>query len=196
MSEVIDPTHGVEIYWLPLGVRGGWIRIGGQVYEALSAFVARRARRDLYHSVLEVRASGGRFVIEMGPAVDDGLASRGVVARGVVGVAWAAVLRMFRYEIRCWRGGTSAFAYAVESRRLTQEGDVADRVLEIIQGVPTPLWGRDQLRAGEMWTCNSVISWLIARAGLDSVGSLGPPRGGRAPGWHAGLVIGKRSVVP
>jgi hypothetical protein len=194
VDDAIGPTHGVEIYWLPLGVRGGWIRLCGMLYEALAALVARRARRDLYHSVLEVRAPSGRFVIEMGPAVDDDLSSRGVVARGVVGAAWAAVLRTFRYEIRCWRGGTSAFAYAVESRRLTDEGDVADRVLETIHDVPTPLWGRDQLRAGEMWTCNSVISWLVARTGLDSVGLVGPPAGGRAPGWHAGLVVGKRSV--
>jgi hypothetical protein len=124
----------------------------------------------------------------MGPAVDDDLATRGVVASGVVGAAWAALLRNFRYEIRCWRGGLSAFAYAVESRRFTDEGDVAERMLEVIHGVPTPLWGRDELRAGETWTCNSVISWLIARTGLDSEELLRPPPGGRAPGWNAGLV--------
>jgi hypothetical protein len=196
VDEGVAARHGVEIYWLPLGVRGGWIRIGGKLFEALSALVARRARRDLYHSVLEVRAPRGRFVIEMGPAVDDDLASRGVVARGVVGATWAAVLRTFRYEIRCWRGGVSAFAYAVESRRLTEDGDMAEHILGIVRGVPTPLWGRDQLHAGEMWTCNSVISWLIARAGLDPDDSMRPPHGGRAPGWQAGSVVGRRSVAP
>jgi hypothetical protein len=153
-------------------------------------------RRDLYHSVDEVRSRSGRFVIEMGPAVDDALSSRGVVARGAVGASWAAALRPFRYEIRCWGGGISAFAYAVESRRLTENGDVAEHIPGIVRGVPTPLWGRDQLRAGEMWTCNSVISWLIARAGLDPDDSNRPPHGGRAPGWQAGSVVGRRSVAP
>jgi hypothetical protein len=30
-----------------------------------------------------------------------------------------------------------------------------------------PVWGRDELGAGEMWNSNSLISWLIARSGLD-----------------------------
>jgi hypothetical protein len=42
-----------------------------------------------------------------------------------------------------------------------------------------------------MWNPNSVISWLIARSGLD-VESIHPPLGGRAPGWHAGIVMARR----
>jgi hypothetical protein len=38
-----------------------------------------------------------------------------------------------------------------------------------------------------MWNSNSVIAWLLAAAGLPA-GELTPPRHGRAPGWHAGLV--------
>jgi hypothetical protein len=38
---------------------------------------------------------------------------------------------------------------------------------------------------------NSTISWLIARSGLD-VESIALPRGGRAPGWQAGIVIARR----
>src|SRR5438876_533040 len=37
--------------------------------------------------------------------------------------------------------------------------------------------GRDELKAGEMWNSNSMISWLIARTGLD-VDSIKPPAGG------------------
>ena len=40
-------------------------------------------------------------------------------------------------------------------------------MLELAPYVPTPVWGRDELRAGEMWNSNSLISWLIARSGLD-----------------------------
>jgi hypothetical protein len=57
--------------------------------------------------------------------------------------------------------------------------------------VPTPVWGRDELRAGEMWNSNSLISWLIVRSGLE-VDSVHPPPVGRAPGWRAGIVIARR----
>jgi hypothetical protein len=57
--------------------------------------------------------------------------------------------------------------------------------------VPTPVWGRDQLGAGEMWNSNSVIAWIIARSGIDAA-SIQPPPGGRAPGWHAGLAVARR----
>jgi len=54
--------------------------------------------------------------------------------------------------------------------------------------------GRDELRAGEMWNSNSVISWLVARSGIP-VETIRPPTGGRAPGWRAGLVVARRPEV-
>jgi hypothetical protein len=42
-----------------------------------------------------------------------------------------------------------------------------------------------------MWNSNSLISWLLARSGHDT-SALHPPRGGRAPGWTAGLVLAAR----
>jgi hypothetical protein len=57
--------------------------------------------------------------------------------------------------------------------------------------VPTPVWGFDELGAGEIWNSNSVTSWLIARAGLDPE-PIQPPDGSRAPGWMAGLVVARR----
>ena len=57
--------------------------------------------------------------------------------------------------------------------------------------VPTPVWGRDECRAGEMWNSNSLTAWLIARCGLPTE-SIRPPPGGRAPGWRAGLVVARR----
>ena len=83
-------------------------------------------------------------------------------------------------------------AEAVESpRRLTNDVDVARRLLELVPSVPTHVWGRDELRAGEMWNSNSVISWLIAGCGLAPE-SVEPPAGGRAPGWRAGIVAARR----
>jgi hypothetical protein len=49
-------------------------------------------------------------------------------------------------------------------------------------------------RPGEMWNSNSVIAWLLARAGLDT-DTIQPPAGGRAPGWNAGLVVAGRDEI-
>jgi hypothetical protein len=65
-------------------------------------------------------------------------------------------------------------------------------VLEVIKSVPTPVWGRDEIDAGEMWNSNSMIAWLIARAGMATE-YLSPPCGGRAPGWDAGVEVARRS---
>jgi hypothetical protein len=105
----------------------------------------------------------------------------------------AGRFRIFRYEVRSWRGGgIPDVDEAVESpQRLTDDPAIARRVLELAPQVPTAVWGRDELGADEMWNSNSIISWLIARSGLDAE-SIHPPAGGRAPGWHAGLVVARR----
>jgi hypothetical protein len=83
-------------------------------------------------------------------------------------------------------------AEAVESPRpLSNDAEQGRRLLELVRQVPTPVWGRDELHTGEMWNSNSLISWLITGSGLD-VDSIHPPSGGRAPGWHAGVVMGRR----
>ena len=169
------------------------MRLNGRVYEALAARLERRRACDLYHSALTVELAGERFAIEQGPVPDRNGKRRGVVAEGAVGGRWAGRLRIFRYEIRAWRGGEIPdVAEAVDSpRRLTGDEDRARRVLDSIAAVPTPVWGRDELETGEMWNSNSVIAWVIARSGID-VESIRPPDGGRAPGWKAGLVVARR----
>ena len=69
----------------------------------------------------------------------------------------------------------------------------AQRVLDLVPRVPTPVWGRDELGTGDMWNSNSLISWLIARSGLE-VEQLRPPAGGRAPGWDAGIAVAAREM--
>jgi hypothetical protein len=183
----------VDLYWLPLGAGGHSVRLNGRVFEAVAARLERRTACDLYHSGLEVCVPEGRFVIEQAPIRDRNGAQRGVVAEGPVGSRWAGRFRIFRYEIRRWRDGLIPdVGEAVESpRRLTDDPHLAQRVLDLVPYVPTPVWGRDELRAGEMWNSNSVISWLIARSDLDA-DSVQPPAGGRAPGWDAGLVVALR----
>ena len=82
---------------------------------------------------------------------------------------------------------------AVDSpRRLTEDPAVAQRVLDLVPSVPTPVWGRDELHAGEMWNSNLVIARVIVSAGLDAAKVRLPARG-RAPGWQAGLVVALRA---
>jgi hypothetical protein len=171
--------------------------MNGRVFEAVAARIACRPRRDLYHSAIAVTVPEGRFVIEMTPIPDANGRQRGVVAEGAVGSQIAGRFRTFRYEIRRWRDGIIPdIAEAVDSpRQLTADLEQARRLLELAPQVPTPVWGRDELDAGEMWNSNSVTSWLLARAGLD-VDSIRPPTSGRAPGWHAGLVVARRDVEP
>ncbi len=185
------PIARVDLYWLPLGAGGHSVRLNGRAFEWFAARIEHRDRCDLYHSGLEVDVPEGRFVIEQAPIRDGG--ERGVVAEGAVGTSAAGRFRLFRYEVRRWRDGIIPdVGEAVESpRRLSDDLDCAGRLLELVPQVPTPVWGRDELRAGEMWNSNSLISWLIARAGL-AVESIQPPAGGRAPGWRAGVVIARR----
>jgi hypothetical protein len=117
-----------------------------------------------------------------------------VVATGAVGSRHFGWLRVFRYEVRCWRGGSIPdLGEAVGGpRRLSSDPAVVRRLLDLVPIVPMPVWGRDELKAGEMWNSNSVIAWLIAASGL-STDRLRPPARGRAPGWDAGLEVARRS---
>jgi hypothetical protein len=63
---------------------------------------------------------------------------------------------------------------------LSSNAGDARRLIELVPDVPTLVWGRDALGAGEMWNSNSVVSWLLARGGLDTE-TIHPPVGGRAP---------------
>jgi hypothetical protein len=188
-------TSAVDLYWIPLGAGGhSSVRFNGRVFEAIEAARQHRERCDLYHAALVVVLDSDRYTIEVAPSPNADEASRGVVATGPVGSRWIGWWRLFRYELRCWRGGSIPdLGEAVEApRRLTSDAQVARRLLDLVGTVPRPVWGRDELKAGEMWNSNSVIAWLIATAGL-STDLLTPPPCGRAPGWSAGLEVARRS---
>jgi hypothetical protein len=186
----------VDLYWLPLGAGGHFVRLNGRLYEAVAARLEHRSARDLYHSALQIESASNTYVIEQAPVHDWSGKERGVVAEGAVGARWAGRFRIFRYEIRLWRGGRIPdVAEAVDGpRRLTTDENIALRVLELIKQVPTPVWGRDELATSDMWNSNSVIAWVLARSGLDTA-SIEPPAGGRAPGWQAGLIVASRHAA-
>ncbi len=173
------------------------MRLNGRVFEAVVASGERRPRCDLYHSALTVRLEEGAYAIEMGPERRGAWAGNGMVAGGAVGSALLRRWRIFRYEVRCERDGVIPdLVEAVGGPlRLTADAVIARRLLDLVARVPTPVWGRDELGTGEMWNSNSLTSWVIARSGLP-VEEVRPPAGGRAPGWHAGLVVAARDAAP
>jgi hypothetical protein len=187
-----EPECAIDLYWLPLGAGGHSVRLNGKVFEAIAARLAHRGTSDLYHSALIVHVPEGRFVIEQAPVRKNGEA-RGVVAQGPVGSRAAGRFRLFRYEVRRWRDGVIPdVEEAVESpKRISEDVDVARRVLALVPDVPRVVWGRDELGAGEMWNSNSLISWVLVRSGIDAE-SIQMPAHGRAPGWHSGIVVARR----
>jgi hypothetical protein len=185
---------GIELYWLPLGAGGWFVKLNGRLWEAAQARREHRRPLDLYHSALVVHVPEGRFVVEnCWPIPDADGPARGVRVEGPVGGRRLGRWRVFRYEVRCWRNGVIADAdEAVASpQRLSDDPAVARRPLALVGSLPSPVWGRDELGTGEMWNSNSVIAWLLARAGLPTE-VIRPPAGGRAPGWQAGLVTSNR----
>lgn len=181
----------VDLYWIPLGAGGvATVRISGRIYERAVACRERRDPLDLYHTALEVRLKGERFVIENAwPSPDDDIGSRGVVLTGPVWAPWLIRFRAFRYEVRCWKGGKVAdIAEAVATGEVSTDPKTASRLIDLAATVPSLSWGRRIDHADEMWNSNSVISYLLASAGLPAA-EFQPPIGGTAPGWRTGIAV-------
>ncbi len=189
-------SEAVNLYWIPLGAGtgGAVVRVSGRLYETAVATAARRPRCDLYHSALDVIVDDVSTVIEMAP-VWTKRGDRGVVSEGPVGARVLGRSRLFRYEVRRWTGGSipDLDAAVGEPLGVTSERAKAQTVLDLTSEFPTLTWGRDELGTGEMWNSNSLVSWLLARAGLMTDDIASPP-GGRAPGWEAGLIAATRSA--
>lgn len=90
----------VELYWLPLGAGGHFVRLNGRVFEAVSARMEHRPACDIYHSALQVHVESDTWVIEQTPVPDLSGENRGVVAVGPVCSRLLGRFRIFRYEIR------------------------------------------------------------------------------------------------
>jgi hypothetical protein len=182
----------VLLHWIPLGAGGHVVRRCGRLYERLAASVARRPPVDLFHAALELDVDGTHHTVEMGPVWNVPVRDRGACVEGPVGLTWLGRSRAFRYEVRCWRDGTIPdLAWAAASSSLATDPARARRLLSLVPSAPAPTWGRDELRLGEMWNSNSLVSWLLASSG-HPVEGLAPPRSGRAPGWDAGLALAAR----
>ncbi|WP_219943899.1 hypothetical protein [Iamia sp. SCSIO 61187] len=186
-------THdaSVVLWWIPVGAGGHVVRHTSRWWELVDARLARRAPRPLFHAALEVTVDGAVSVIEMAPAWGGHRpAERGVVATGPVGARVLGRSPLFRYEVRCWRGGTIPDVGWAEGPAvvLSDRPATARAVLDHVREVPVLTWGRTVRAAGDMWNSNSVVAWLLVTAGIDTT-DLAPPARGRAPGWDAGLAL-------
>lgn len=184
----------VELHWIPLGAGAHIVRLSGHLYEVLSARIHRRPPMELFHSALTITLPEAAYTVEQAPVPDLHGDRRGVVAEGPVGVRGAGRLRLFRYEVRCWRNGSipDLGRAGATSQLVSVDPATARRILEVVPSIPTPTWGRDELSTGEMWNSNSVIAWALTRSGIDAR-RLAPPPRGRAPGWHAGIRVALQS---
>lgn len=188
---------GLDLYWVPLGAGTRVVPVCGRLYESLVARRQGRSPQPLFHAALVAgRADGVRVTVEVAPEAGGPVGHRAsAVASGAVGSRLLGRSRLFRYEVRRWPGGVIPdLQYAVGGANLlTDDPRCVDAVLAALDRVPTPVWGRDELRTGDMWNSNSVVSWALAINGLAGAAPV-PPNGGRAPGWQAGLVAAARSA--
>lgn len=185
-------TSAVDLLWIPLGAGTSLptVRVSGWVYEAIAAAREHRRRLALYHAAMEVRLGNDVHVLEMTPAWGPAHQPGAAVTGGAVGARVLGRSRLFRYEVHCsTRATIPDREHAVRTVHVAEGDDaLARRVVDLAPYVPGSTWGRDEARTGEMWNSNSVVAWLLARAGAD-LSTVSPPHGGRAPGWDAGLVV-------
>jgi hypothetical protein len=122
----------IDLYWLPLGAGGRFVRLNGLAFEAMAAHFQHRGRADLYHS-----ASGSR---SRGPVRDragSGLGmsgERGVVAEGPVGIRAAGRLRLFRYSFAA--GVTASSPMLRGSRGPQRLSDATDCARHLLSSFP------------------------------------------------------------
>jgi hypothetical protein len=179
----------VVLLWMPVGAGGRLVARTSGWWERACARRAHRSPRPLFHAALEVFLPDARYVVEMAPAWGVPAPERGVVATGPVGRVALGRSRLLRYEVRCWRDGVLPDrGWAVGPPLvLLVGGDRAGRVRHAVSRVPRFTWGADPFGVGDPWTSNSIVSWLLAGAGVDA-GALAPPDGGAAPGWRSGIL--------
>lgn len=182
----------VELLWLPVGAETSRFQQASlRLWETLEAARCRRPRTALVHSALRVRTTDGTsFAIELTPEFQRGAAPP--TATGPVGLRLLGRLKLFRWALQCTPGGVfpdEQWATG-DPMVLSTDCSTAEAILDLAREIPRYTWGRRRPGTGEMWTSDSVIAWLLVRAGIDLAG-VGPPPGTRAPGWNAGMVVAR-----
>jgi hypothetical protein len=184
-SQSVGVDH-VDLHWIPTGA-GTQIARNMKAYEWLAATLARRPRVVLCHAALKVELDGRHYTMELTPVTPHKDVIPAPVT-GPVGARFAARFRIFRYQlctVECPALPDEEWTIG-EPVRVAPDGATAERIFEAAAVVPPYVWGRRVPGTTEMWTSNSVISWLLRRAGIEAA-NITLPAGTRAPGWRAGL---------
>ena len=170
--------------------------LNGKVFEAVAAWLDRRDRRDLYHSALEVQRAGGTVRDRAGAGAGERRRRARRRRRGRRRQHAAARPLPRSSATRSGAGATGCIpdvGEAVESpRRLSDDPDCARRLLELVPaGADARLGPR---RAGRRRDVELELdsSPGSSRAAGSTSRRSRRPRGGRAPGWQAGIVIARR----
>ncbi|WP_143082861.1 hypothetical protein [Cellulomonas sp. KH9] len=174
-----------RVRWAQVGAGGHVARRTSAWWERLVAAREGRAPQRLVHAVLEVVVDGSVRSVDMAPTWGRSAGARRVVVTGPVGSRLLGWWPLFRYELRV----VDAPAPPDHVLHVSDDLPLPADVLDDLALVPALTWGRDEAGAGDMWTSNSVVSWLLERHGVTSVG---PPAGHRAPGWDAGRCVARR----
>ncbi len=179
----------IDLFWLPVGAgtpRAQQFSLA--CWEAVAALLSRRKRAALYHPALKMRQGAVTYTLELTPVFVGEPAAPAMT--GPVGLRAAGRFKLFRYQLRCYEADSLPDEeWAVESPiRLSTECELVERIREAAATVPPHAWGRRAPGTHEMWTSASVVSWLLTECGIDA-GAIALPRGGRAPGWQAGLEV-------
>ena len=174
-----------RVRWAAVGAGGHVARRTSAWWERLVAAREGRAPQRLVHAVLEVEVDGAVRSVDMAPTWGRSAGPRHVVLTGPVGSRLLGWSPLFRYELRIVDAPAPPGHVLHAGADLTLPADVLDD----LAAVPVLTWGRDEAGVGEMWTSNSVVSWLLERHGVTSVE---PPAGHRAPGWDAGRRVARR----
>ena len=164
-----------------------------RLWEAFEAARARRTRTVLYHSALKLHTEGRTRTLELMPAFIDSASPP--LLTGPVGAGLAGPPRPLPHQRVCThRGGAPPRRWGGErAQGLAHDESVARAIIALAPAVPPYTWGRRVRGTSEMWTSDSVISWLLLRAGVD-LAAMHIPAGGRAPGWEAGLEVASRGL--
>jgi len=79
-------------------------------------------------------------------------------------------------------------AEAISCVRVADDLARVEGILDLVPSVPPLVWGRDERHTGDMWNSNSVVSCLLARAGIEGredLATAARPRS-RMACWHHG----------
>jgi hypothetical protein len=183
----------VDLYWLPVGAGTRFQRASLAVYEALAAFVARRPRGSFVHAALKIGTGGRCYTLELMPV--PARQTTPPLLMGAVGSARAGRWRLFRYQLLCSETDVLPDEEWVVGApiRLTVDCVFAQRALTEAAHVPAYIWGRRAKGTTEMWTSDSIVSWLLCAIGIDAA-AIPVPKGTRAPGWAAGIQVWTASL--